>query len=172
LVLSGRVWETSRLSPKIKLRVRHLPNFLLGGSDLLARRCVQDLGGNYSTFRYSELWGTSAMTRPTLPSDSFHILIALADRERHGYSILQEIAERTSGKVQLSPSSLYSAIKRLLEVGLIEELDERPDPEHDDVRRRYYRVTGAGRCAAAEEARHLQQLLMQARAAGLVPRRT
>jgi DNA-binding PadR family transcriptional regulator len=112
------------------------------------------------------------MTRPTLPSDRFHILIALADRERHGYSIMQEIAERTSGKVQLSPSSLYSAIKRLLEVGLIEELDERPDPEHDDVRRRYYRVTDAGRRAAAEEARHLQQLLTQARAAGLVPRRT
>jgi DNA-binding PadR family transcriptional regulator len=112
------------------------------------------------------------MTRATLAPDSFHILIALADRERHGYSIMQEIAERTSGKVQLSPSSLYSAMKRLLEAGLIDELDERPDPEHDDVRRRYYRVTRAGRRAAAEEAHRLQQLLSQARAAGLVPRRT
>lgn len=112
------------------------------------------------------------MTRATLAPDSFHILIALADRERHGYSIMQEIARRTSGKLQLSPSSLYSAIKRLLESGFIEELDERPDPEHDDVRRRYYRVTGAGRRAAIEEASRLQQLLSHARAAGLVPRRT
>lgn len=112
------------------------------------------------------------MTRPAVAPDSFHILITLADRERHGYSIMQEIADRTFGKVQLSPSSLYSAIKRLLEAGLIEELDERPDPEHDDVRRRYYRVTRAGRRAAIEEARQLQQLLSHARAVGLVPRRT
>lgn len=111
------------------------------------------------------------MTRPTLNPDSFHILIALAEGERHGYAIMQEIAERTAGKVQLSPSSLYSAIKRLLEAGLIQELGERPDPDHDDERRRYYRVTKAGRRVALEEARRLEMILAQARAAGLVPGR-
>jgi DNA-binding PadR family transcriptional regulator len=111
------------------------------------------------------------VTRPTLNPDSFHILIALAEGERHGYAIMQEIAERTGGKVQLSPSSLYSAIKRLLEAGLIQELGERPDPDHDDERRRYYRVTKAGRRVALEEARRLEMILAQARAAGLVPGR-
>jgi DNA-binding PadR family transcriptional regulator len=114
----------------------------------------------------------STLTRPTLAPDSFHILIALSGSDRHGYSIMQEIAERTSGKIQLSPSSLYSAIKRLLEAEFIEELDERPDTERDDIRRRYYRLTRAGRRAALEEARHLQQLLTHARTAGLAPRRT
>jgi len=108
----------------------------------------------------------------TLSRDTFHILVALADRERHGYSIMQEIAERTSGEVRLSPSTLYSAIKRLLEEGLIEELEERPDPAHDDERRRYYKLTKAGRRAAIEEARLLEKLLADARSSGLAPRRT
>jgi len=107
----------------------------------------------------------------TLSRDTFHILVALSGCDRHGYSILQEIAERTGGKVRLSPSTLYSAIKRLLEEGLIEELDERPDPEHDDERRRYYRLTTAGRKAALAEARQLEELLADARATGLVPKR-
>ena len=111
------------------------------------------------------------MTRPILNPDSFHILIALAEGERHGYAIMQEIAERTAGKVQLSPSSLYSAVKRLLETGLIQELGERPDPNHDDERRRYYRVTKMGRRVALEESRRLEMILAQARAAGLVPGR-
>lgn len=104
--------------------------------------------------------------------DTFHILVALADRDRHGYSILQDVAERTGGKVQLSPSTLYSAIKRLLEAGWIEELEERPDPKHDDERRRYYRITKAGRKAAIEEAMRLEELLADARSAGLVPKRS
>jgi DNA-binding PadR family transcriptional regulator len=108
----------------------------------------------------------------TLSRDTFHILVALADGERHGYSIMQEVAERTSGAVKLSPSTLYSAIKRLLQEGLIEELSERPDPAHDDERRRYYRLTKAGRKAAAEEARHLEQLLADARSSGLLPKRS
>ncbi|HEY2738128.1 MAG TPA: helix-turn-helix transcriptional regulator [Thermoanaerobaculia bacterium] len=107
----------------------------------------------------------------TLSRDNLHILIALADRDRHGYSIMQEIAERTDGQVRLSPSTLYSAIKRLLEEGLIEELAERPDPAHDDERRRYYRLTKAGRRAAAEEARQLEKLLSDARSTGLAPKR-
>jgi DNA-binding PadR family transcriptional regulator len=108
----------------------------------------------------------------TLSRDTFHILVSLAGDDRHGYSILQEIAERTSGEVRLSPSTLYSAIKRLLEEGLIEELDERPDPQHDDERRRYYRLTRAGKRAAIEEARQLEKLLADARSTGLAPKRT
>src|SRR5207237_3241743 len=110
------------------------------------------------TFRYSEVWYSCRMRPFTLSRDTFHILVALADRERHGYSIMQEIAERTSGEVRLSPSTLYSAIKRLLEEGLIEEVEERPDPAHDDERRRYYKLTKAGRRAAIEEARLLEKL--------------
>jgi len=108
----------------------------------------------------------------TLSRDTFHILVALADRERHGYSIMQEVSERTAGAVRLSPSTLYSAIRRLLEEGLIEELAERPDPDHDDERRRYYRLTRAGRRAAAEEAKHLEKLLADARSSGLLPKRS
>jgi DNA-binding PadR family transcriptional regulator len=108
----------------------------------------------------------------TLSRDTFHILVSLAGDDRHGYSILQEIAERTGGEVRLSPSTLYSAIKRLLEEGLIEELEERPDPQHDDERRRYYRITRAGKRAAMEEARQLEKLLADARSTGLAPKRT
>jgi DNA-binding PadR family transcriptional regulator len=89
--------------------------------------------------------------------DTFQILVSLADRERHGYSVMHDIAERTNGAVRLSPSSLYAAIKRLLEQGLIEELAERPDPAHDDERRRYYRLTKPGRQAAMAEARRLDR---------------
>jgi DNA-binding PadR family transcriptional regulator len=110
--------------------------------------------------------------RSTLSRDVFHILVALADRDRHGYSIMQDVAERTGGRVRLSPSTLYGAVKRLLEAGWIEELDERPDPAHDDERRRYYRITRSGRQAAVAEAQRLEELLADARATGLVPRRT
>src|SRR4249919_2779077 len=89
-----------------------------------------------------------------LPTAHFHILVALADRDRHGYSIMQDVAARTDGKVRLSAGSLYSAIRRMLEQGLIEELRESPDPSSEDERRRYYRLTQFGkRVAAAEVAR-------------------
>src|SRR5580765_4889227 len=103
-----------------------------------------------------------------LPRDTFHILVSLADRERHGYSVMQDIAERTDGALRLSPSSLYASIKRLLEQGLIEELAERPDPQHDDERRRYYRLSRLGRHVAKAEARRLERLLADARATGLL----
>jgi DNA-binding PadR family transcriptional regulator len=125
----------------------------------------------YSLFSYSELWYSLPMRPFLLSRDTFHILVALADRDRHGYSIMQEVSERTAGEIRLSPSTLYSAIKRLLEQGFIEELEERPDPEHDDERRRYYRLTKAGKRAAMEEARHLEKLLSDARASGLVRKR-
>jgi len=106
-----------------------------------------------------------------LPRDTFHILVSLADKERHGYSVMQDIAERTDGALRLSPSSLYASIKRLLEQGLIEELAERPDPRQDDERRRYYRLSRLGRRVAAAEARRLERLLADARATGLLPSR-
>jgi DNA-binding PadR family transcriptional regulator len=109
--------------------------------------------------------------RLPLHKDTFHILVALSDRERHGYSILQDIAARTGGQTKLRPSSLYSAIHRMLEDGLIEELDERPDPQNDDERRRYYRITPFGRRVALAEARRLERLLADARATGLLPKR-
>lgn len=108
----------------------------------------------------------------TLTRDALQILVAIADRDRHGYSILQEVRARSGGRTRLSPSTLYSLIRRLLEEGLIEELDERPDSDHDDERRRYYRITRAGRQAAADEARTLERLLADARSTGLVPKRT
>jgi DNA-binding PadR family transcriptional regulator len=107
-----------------------------------------------------------------LHRDTFQILVALADRDRHGYSILRDVEARTEGKVRLSPSTLYASIRRLLESGLIEELAERPDPEHDDERRRYYRLTALGRGVAMAEARRLDRLLADARASGLLPERS
>jgi DNA-binding PadR family transcriptional regulator len=106
-----------------------------------------------------------------LPRDTFDVLVSLADRDRHGYAILQDIAERTDGRIRLSPSTLYAVIKRLLESELIEELSERPDPAHDDERRRYYRLTPLGRRVAESEAARLTRLLADAKASGLVPRR-
>ena len=104
-----------------------------------------------------------------LPTAVFHILIALADRDRHGYSIMQDVAARTEGKVQLSAGTLYSSIRRMLEQGLIEELAEGPDPSSTDERRRYYRLTRFGKRAAAAEVARLNALLKQARETGLVP---
>jgi DNA-binding PadR family transcriptional regulator len=106
-----------------------------------------------------------------LPRDTFHILVSLADRERHGYSVMQDVASRTDGGLRLSPSTLYASIKRLLSQGLIEELDERPDPRHDDERRRYYRLSRLGRRVAVAEALRLERLLSDARDTGLLPRR-
>jgi DNA-binding PadR family transcriptional regulator len=93
----------------------------------------------------------------------FHILLALADRERHGYDIMREVDERTAGKMRLGPGTLYGAIKRMLSDGLIEELDERPDPEMDDERRRYYRLTDFGYRLAVAEAERLASLVKSAR---------
>jgi DNA-binding PadR family transcriptional regulator len=104
-----------------------------------------------------------------LPAAVFHILIALADRDRHGYSIMQEVAARTGGKVQLSAGTLYSSIRRMLEQGLIEELAESPDPSSTDERRRYYRLTRFGKRVATAEVERLNALVQQARATGLVP---
>ena len=92
-----------------------------------------------------------------LPTAVFHILIALADRERHGYAIMQDVAQRTSGKVQLSAGTLYSSIRRMLEQGLIDELSKSPDPSSTDERRRYYRLTRFGRRVAVRRSGPPQQ---------------
>ena len=102
-----------------------------------------------------------------LPAAVFQILIALADRDRHGYSIMQDVAARTGGKVQLSAGTLYSSIRRMLEQGLIEELAESPDPSSTDERRRYYRLARFGRKVASAEVERLSALVQQARATGL-----
>lgn len=106
-----------------------------------------------------------------LSRDAFDVLVSLADGDRHGYAILQDVAERSGGRVRLSPSTLYAVVRRLLESGLIEESAERPDPEHDDERRRYYTLTALGRQVARAEARRLEQLIADARACGLLSRR-
>ena len=100
----------------------------------------------------------------------FHILLALADKERHGYHIMREVDERTEGNVKLGPGTLYGSIKRMMADGLIEELEERPDPELDDERRRYYRLTDFGFRVASAEAQRLEQMVRSARAKKLLPR--
>lgn len=99
----------------------------------------------------------------------FHILLALADRERHGYGIMQDIAARTDGTMRMGPGTLYGSIKRMLADGLIEESGERPDPELDDERRRYYCLTELGRRVLGAEALRLDQLLRIAQAKHVLP---
>jgi DNA-binding PadR family transcriptional regulator len=94
-----------------------------------------------------------------LTSTVFHILLSLADQERHGYGIMQEVEAMTQGRIQMGPGTLYGAIKRMLAANLIEESDERPDPEQDDERRRYYRLTDLGRRVLGAEAQRLSDLV-------------
>jgi DNA-binding PadR family transcriptional regulator len=106
-----------------------------------------------------------------LPPAFLHILIALGEDDRHGYAIMQDIAERTDGKVRMSPGTLYGSIRRMLDEGLIEERFQRGAAD-DDERRRYYRVTKFGRAVAAAEVDRLAALLRHARVTGLVPRKS
>jgi DNA-binding PadR family transcriptional regulator len=108
---------------------------------------------------------------PPISPAVFHILTVLAQGDEHGYAILQTVRHRTGGRVRLGPGTLYRSIQRMLEDGLIEEL--RPDdrPQDDDERRRYYRITRAGRSAARAEAARLADLVDLARASGLAPKR-
>ncbi len=94
-----------------------------------------------------------------LKSQWFHIMLSLATGEQHGYGIMQEVLNRTDGKVRLWPATLYGSIKRLTEADLIESSDERPSPELDDARRRYYRLTALGKLVLDAECDRLQQLV-------------
>lgn len=104
-----------------------------------------------------------------LPLATFHILLAVAEEGRHGYAIIQDVENRTGGALRLSAGTLYRSIQRMLEDGLIDEMRERPAPELDDERRRYYRITRLGSTVARAEASRLTELVEFARAAGLAP---
>jgi len=108
--------------------------------------------------------------RPPLTTPVFHILLALADQERHGYGIILDIAARTGGRVRVGTGTLYTALRRLADEGLVAESAERPAPDLDDQRRRYYRLTPAGREALAAEARRLEALVIMARDRRVLPR--
>jgi DNA-binding PadR family transcriptional regulator len=124
----------------------------------------------YIVTRYSEMRYTALVPDARLTSQAFHVLIALAARDQHGYGIMQDVASRTDGKMRLGAGTLYGLIKRLLEDGLILEVpgNKRPRKSEDDGRRRYYRLTPDGRRAAEAEVARLSELLQQARAHGLV----
>lgn len=109
---------------------------------------------------------------PLTPS-VLHVLLALADGDKHGYAIIKEVRRRTHGEVELGASSLYTVLKRLVSDGFVLETGERPDPALDDERRRYYRLTPLGRAVAIAELRRLESILEQARAKRLIlnPRR-
>jgi DNA-binding PadR family transcriptional regulator len=100
----------------------------------------------------------------------FHILLSLGDGERHGYALKREISLRTGGKLNLGPGVLYGSINKMLELRLIEESDDRPDPHLDDERRRYYRITSYGRKVAQAEAARMRQLVQLATARFGVPK--
>jgi DNA-binding PadR family transcriptional regulator len=106
-----------------------------------------------------------------LPPATFHILMAVANDDRHGYAIIQDVEQRTGGALRLSAGTLYRSIQRMLEQGLLVETSERPAPELDDERRRYYRITRFGTAVARAEARRLTDLLTMARASGFAPGR-
>jgi DNA-binding PadR family transcriptional regulator len=93
----------------------------------------------------------------------YHILLSLADGEKHGYGIMKNVEEQTRGQIKMGPGTMYGSIKRMLAGGLIEETEERPDPELDDERRRYYRLTAVGRKVAVAETQRLTLVLKIAR---------
>ena len=101
-----------------------------------------------------------------LPAVTFHILMAVAAGDRHGYAIIQDVAERTDNQLRLGAGTLYRSLERMLRQGLIAESGDRPAPEMDDERRRYYRITPYGEAVAHAEAARLTDLLRLARASG------
>jgi DNA-binding PadR family transcriptional regulator len=115
--------------------------------------------------------GTQPAPEELLPLSPavFHILLALSNGERHGYGIMREIVAATQGQTRIGPGTLYRSIRQMLDAGMIEAADERPDPALDDERRRYYRLTGLGRRVAQAEAARLAQLVRAAEARHLLP---
>ena len=137
---------------------------------------------SYTAIRYNAAQRTSApmpdYPRRRLPQQYlpltvpvFQILLSLSDQDLHGYAIIQDIRERTEGEVELTASTLYAAIKRLLDTRLIEELDTRPGAEDDDPRRRYYRMTTLGLDVARLETARLERVLKMARQKKLMPKK-
>ena len=136
-------------------------------------RLAQSALGGYVPWVYS-LWANMtdrvnlASFLPLTPV-AFEILLTLAGGDQHGYAVMLEVERRTGGAVSLHAGSLYRALNRLLDSGLIEELDERPTPRRDDERRRYYRLTPKGLAVAQGEARRLEQQVAAARQRRLLP---
>jgi DNA-binding PadR family transcriptional regulator len=128
------------------------------------QRATEDLVPDYPRRR-----PPSASLPLTVPV--FQILLSLADQDLHGYAIIKDIRERTEGEVDLTASTLYAALKRLLDAGHVEELDERPAADEDDARRRYYRITPDGLRAARQETARLVRAVDMARQKRLVPRK-
>jgi DNA-binding PadR family transcriptional regulator len=107
------------------------------------------------------------MPEPLKPS-VFQVLLSLAEDDKHGYAVLKDVEEQSGGEVKLSTGTLYAVFKRLLAEGLIAECRNRPPVDEDDQRRRYYRITAAGRAVAIAEAERMEKLLEQARGARLL----
>ena len=126
---------------------------------------------NYVHCGYTHTVNTEAESLLPLPPATFHILVALADEDRHGYAVIKDVAARTDGALKLSPGTLYRSMDRMVRQGLIREISSRPARDMDDERRRYYRITPFGREVARAEARRLAQMLDLARAKGLAPRK-
>jgi DNA-binding PadR family transcriptional regulator len=108
------------------------------------------------------------MSKQTVPYQPltpavFHIMLALADGEKHGYAIMKDVENQTGGQVKMGPGTLYGSIKRMLAAGLIEESGQRPDPTMDDERRRYYSLTGLGEKVINAESQRLAELVKVAR---------
>jgi DNA-binding PadR family transcriptional regulator len=137
-------------------------------------RCIFPL---FKTFALGEYIDMTELTDPKtarthhpLTPIAFEILLAIGDGERHGYAVMQDVEHRTDGRLSLHPGTLYRAMDRLVKSGLLEELEERPDPEMDDQRRRaYFRMTSYGRHVARAEAERLMGQLDTARAKNLLP---
>ena len=116
--------------------------------------------------------GPSPQSLLPLQPTTFHILLSLAEEDRHGYAIILDVARRTNGEIKLSAGTLYRSIQRMLEMDLITETKTRPTAEMDDERRRYYRITPFGTEVAKAEVKRLSGLVKMARACGVTPRTT
>jgi DNA-binding PadR family transcriptional regulator len=111
---------------------------------------------------------SSSTVQPLTPA-VFHILLALADGEKHGYAVMKDVEFQTDGRVKMGPGTLYGSIKRMLAAGLIQEVGERPDSELDDERRRYYRLSGIGQEMVRAESQRLEQAVRAARQKHVLP---
>ena len=149
----------------VAFRSQHSPTSL----ESTTRRHPPSNHGDYIHIGYTRPVNTDTDALLPLPTATFHILVALAEEDLHGYAIMQDVAARTGGSLKLSAGTLYRSVQRMLEQGLIIEISARPAPEMDDERRRYYRITPFGRSVATAEARRLAQMLKLARASGFVP---
>jgi DNA-binding PadR family transcriptional regulator len=127
-------------------------------------------GGNISPMDISMKKRVSPQ-RVALTPPVFQILLALAERERHGYGIMQAVARQAEDSPRMGPGTLYGCLKRMLAGGLVEESDERPDPALDDQRRRYYRLTERGHRVARAEAQRMERMVKAARACRVLTRR-